>query len=97
MTALMVRIRQEHRSIAEEVAQLSRETHEFLSATKAHRQEEAKKQAQQLHEFYQNLKQTTDDFLAQTSEQRMAQAKEQKQELQRFRQDLFVSIFGTHI
>ncbi len=97
MAALMERIRQERLSIVEEVTQLFRETNEFLSATTAHRQEEAKKQAQQLHQFHQQLEQTTHDFLAQTAKERVAQAKEQKQHLQTFRQDLFVSIFGTHI
>ncbi|WP_292793011.1 gas vesicle protein GvpC [Nostoc sp. NMS7] len=49
----MERIRQEHQSIAEEVSQLFKETHEFLSATTAGRQEKAKKQAQYLHQFHQ--------------------------------------------
>ncbi|RCJ35207.1 gas vesicle protein GvpC [Nostoc punctiforme NIES-2108] len=97
MTALMEKIRQEHKSIAEEVSQLFRETHEFLSATTANREEQAKKQAQYLHQFQQNLEQTTHEFLAETAKNRTEQAKAQKQYLHQFRQDLFVSIFGTHI
>ncbi|MEH1909016.1 MAG: hypothetical protein V7K95_15300 [Nostoc sp.] len=37
MTALMEKIRQEHQSIVEEVSQLFKETHKFLSATTADR------------------------------------------------------------
>lgn len=95
MTSLMERIRQEHRSIAEEVAQLFKETQAFLSETTATRQIRAKKQAEKLHQFHQKLQQETSDFLTVTHEQRLAQAKEQNQRLRQFRQDLFVSIFGT--
>ena len=97
MTALMEKIRQEHRSIAEEVTQLFNETHEFLSATTAQRQAQAKQQAQQLHEFRQQLEQTSHQFLTETAKERTAQAKQQGQELRQFRKDLFASIFGTHI
>ncbi|MEC4887025.1 MAG: gas vesicle protein GvpC, partial [Scytonema sp. PMC 1070.18] len=55
MTALMEKIRQEHQSIAEEVAQLFQETQEFLLETKAQRQAQAKQQAEQLHQFHKQL------------------------------------------
>lgn len=95
MTALMERIRQEHRSIAEEVAQLFKETQIFLSETTATRQVQAKEQAEKLRQFHQKLQQESSDFLTVTHEKRIAQAKEQNQRLRQFRQDLFVSIFGT--
>jgi len=52
MIPLMVKIRQEHQSIVEKVAELSLETREFLSVTTAKRQEQAEKQAQELQAFY---------------------------------------------
>ncbi|MEH1909012.1 gas vesicle protein GvpC, partial [Nostoc sp.] len=82
MTALMEKIRQEHKSIAEEVSQLFRETHEFLSATTANREEQAKKQAQYLHQFHQNLQQTNREFLTETTKERLAQAQALHQELE---------------
>jgi len=77
MTALMVRIRQEHQSIAEKVAQLSKETNEFLSATTAKRQVNAKQQAEELLAFHIELQETSQQFLAQTAEERIAQAEKQ--------------------
>ncbi|MFY7798393.1 MAG: gas vesicle protein GvpC, partial [Dolichospermum sp.] len=51
----MARIRQEHQSIAGEVARLALETNEFLSATTAQRQAQAQKQAQELLAFHKEL------------------------------------------
>ncbi|MFN6028036.1 MAG: gas vesicle protein GvpC [Dolichospermum sp.] len=94
MISLMARIRQEHQSIAGEVARLALETNEFLSATTAQRQAQAQKQAQELLAFHKELQATTEQFLSETTKARFAQAKEQKESLLQFRQDLFVSIFG---
>jgi gas vesicle GvpC-like protein len=88
MTALLKKIRQEHQSIAEEVTELFRETHEFLSATTANRQVKAEKQAQELHQFQQNLEQTTHDFLTETAKERFAQAEAQARFLHEFCQEL---------
>jgi gas vesicle GvpC-like protein len=73
MISLMAKIRQEHQSIAEKVAELSLETREFLSVTTAKRQEQAEKQAQELQAFY---------------AKRQEQAEKQAQELQAFYKDL---------
>lgn len=97
MTPLMIRIRQEHQGIAEEVTQLFQDTQEFLSATTAKRKAQAKEQAENLHQFHQELEQNTEEFLSDTAKQRMAQAQEQRQQLHQFRQDLFASIFGISI
>jgi len=66
MTALMEKIRQEHRSIAEEVAQLFKDTQTFLSDTTTQRHAQAKKQAEELFKFHQNLQQENHDFLTAT-------------------------------
>jgi gas vesicle GvpC-like protein len=88
MTALMERIRQEHRSIAEEVSQLFQETQTFLSDITVERQKQAKKQAEELFKFHQNLQQENREFLAATEEQRIEQAKKQAEELFKFHQNL---------
>jgi gas vesicle GvpC-like protein len=97
MTALMVKIRQEHQLISDQVSQLFADTREFLSTTKTNRLTQAQAQAKQLHQFHQQLEQQTHDFLANTAKERMTQAQKQKQSLNQFRKDLFVSIFGTSI
>jgi gas vesicle GvpC-like protein len=88
MTALMERIRQEHRSIAEEVSQLFKETQNFLSDITVERQKQAKKQAEELFKFHQNLQQENRDFLTATEQQRIEQAKKQAEELFKFHQNL---------
>lgn len=94
MTALMERIRQEHRSIAEEVSQLFKETQIFLSDITVERHKQAKKQAEELFKFHQNLQQENREFLTATEQQRMTKAQEQSQRLRQFRRELFISIFG---
>ncbi|MEA5529410.1 gas vesicle protein GvpC, partial [Dolichospermum sp. UHCC 0684] len=74
MISLMAKIRQEHQSIAEKVAELSLETREFLSVTTAKRQEQAEKQAQELQAFYKDLQETSQQFLSETAQARIAQA-----------------------
>ena len=88
MTALMERIRQEHRSIAEEVSQLFKETQIFLSDITVERHKQAKKQAEELFKFHQNLQQENREFLADTEQQRIEQAKKQAEELFKFHQNL---------
>jgi len=95
MTALIEKIRDERRSIAEEVNQLFAETNQFLSVTRTNRIAQTQEQAQRLHKFHENLKQETRGFLVSTATKRTAQAQAQKQYLHQFRQDLFVSIFGS--
>ncbi|MFN9961544.1 MAG: gas vesicle protein GvpC, partial [bacterium] len=63
MAALMERIRQENNSIFEEV-------NLFLSETKSKRFTQAKKQAEELRQFQQQLKQTTDEFLTNAAKER---------------------------
>ncbi|MFM6201686.1 MAG: gas vesicle protein GvpC [Dolichospermum sp.] len=94
MISLMAKIRQEHQSIAQKVAQIALETNEFLSVTTAERQSQAEKQAQELLDFHKELQAATEQFLSETAKARFAQAKEQKESLLNFRQDLFLSIFG---
>nr|AAB23339.1 GvpC=gas vesicle protein {N-terminal} [Anabaena flos-aquae, Peptide Partial, 84 aa] [Dolichospermum flos-aquae] len=84
MISLMAKIRQEHQSIAEKVAELSLETREFLSVTTAKRQEQAEKQAQELQAFYKDLQETSQQFLSETAQARIAQAEKQAQELLAF-------------
>ncbi|MFB2839046.1 gas vesicle protein GvpC [Floridanema evergladense] len=88
MTALMEKFRQEHRSIAEEVSQLFKETQIFLSEITVERQKQAKKQAEELFKFHQNLQQENREFLAATEQQRTEQAKKQAEELFKFHQNL---------
>ncbi|MBE9228880.1 gas vesicle protein GvpC [Phormidium sp. LEGE 05292] len=88
MTALMEKIRQEHRSIAEEVSQLFKETQIFLSDVTVERHKQAKKQAEELFKFHQNLQQENRDFLTETEKQRIEQAKKQAEELFKFHQNL---------
>ena len=70
MISLMAKIRQEHQSIAEKVAELSLGTQEFLSVTTAKRQEQAEKQAQELQTFHKNLQETSKEFLSETTQAR---------------------------
>ena len=88
MISLMAKIRQEHQSIAEKVAELSLETREFLSVTTAKRQEQAEKQAQELQAFYKDLQETSQQFLSETAQARIAQAEKQAQELLAFHKEL---------
>nr|AAB23340.1 GvpC=gas vesicle protein {N-terminal} [Calothrix, Peptide Partial, 84 aa] [Calothrix] len=84
MTPLMIRIRQEHRGIAEEVTQLFKDTQEFLSVTTAQRQAQAKEQAENLHQFHKDLEKDTEEFLTDTAKERMAKAKQQAEDLFQF-------------
>ena len=87
MSALMEKIREENRSIFENV-------NKFIDCTKSARLAQAQAQAAELHQFQQNLQQETEQFLATTAQERLAKANAQAAELRQFRQDLFMSVIG---
>ncbi|MCZ8101804.1 MAG: gas vesicle protein GvpC [Burkholderiales bacterium] len=74
MPALMEKFRQERLSIAEEVAELSREVQAFLSDVKTKRQDQAQEQATALRQSFQKVQQESLAFLTATQKQRLAQA-----------------------
>ncbi|MDH6067123.1 gas vesicle protein GvpC [Chrysosporum ovalisporum APH033B] len=88
--ALMQRIHQENRSLAQA-------TQEFLATTANERFAQAQQQAAELRAFQQKLEQETNDFLAATAEERIAKAQKQRQDLSQFRQDLFMSVIGVPV
>ena len=89
MVALMERIREENRLMSEDVRN-------FLSGRKNTRIAQTQEQAEQLHQFKQQLEQETDTFLAATAQARIAQAQAQRKSLYQFRQDLFASVMGKY-
>ncbi|WP_414521363.1 gas vesicle protein GvpC, partial [Umezakia ovalisporum] len=79
--ALMQRIHQENRSLAQA-------TQEFLATTANERFAQAQQQASELRAFQQKLEQETNDFLAATAKNRIANAQQQAAELRAFQQKL---------
>jgi len=72
MSALMEKIREENRSIFENV-------NKFIDCTKSARLAQGKAQAAELHQFQQNLQQETEQFLATTAKERIALQQETEQ------------------
>ncbi len=84
----MERIKQEHQSIAIQVAQLQQNARELLRTTKENRLEMAEKQAMELQEFHQDLQDKTSNFLTVTNINRQEMSEKQGRELREFHQDL---------
>jgi len=74
----MEKFRQERLSIAEEVAELSREVQSFLLDVKTERQKQAQEQSTALRKSFQKVQQESHLFLTATQKQRLAQAEKQR-------------------
>jgi gas vesicle GvpC-like protein len=84
----MERIKQEHQSIANQVAQLQQNAQNLLKNMNENRVEMAEKQGMELQEFHQDLREKTAHFLNVTTAKREEMSQQQTRELQQFNQEL---------